>query len=139
MTANNPHDVTNKLFAIATTFALFMAGGLTVPASAFPDDIVLTGFARDFLSSHEDFAVAPPVPDGNGHYAGNVSQILGADGAPLQVHGVTGFNIDFGSLVHGMPYAARLSSSAMCFRASAVVILCISSSWVPSLDGVGRP
>ena len=47
--------------------------------------------------------------DGLGHYAGNVSQVLGVDGAPLQVHGVTDFNIDFGTLVPGVPYAARLT------------------------------
>ncbi len=107
------YDSRNRLRCIATTLTLFALGSLTVPASAFPpppgDQIVLTGFARDFLAGHPDFDVPPPVPDGNGHYAGNVSQLLGADGAPLQVHGVTDFNIDFGNLIPGVPYAARLS------------------------------
>ena len=100
------------------SFALVICalGGLAVPASAFPgngngngngNEIVLTGFARDFLASHPDFATVPA--DGFGHYAGNVSQLLGADGAPLQVHGVSDFNINFGSLIPGVPYAARLS------------------------------
>jgi len=105
---NQQHRSTTTL--LATTLTLLALGGLTAPVSAADGDkIVLTGFARDFPASHEDFAVLPPVPDGNGHYAGNVSQILGADGAPLQVHGVSDFNINFGSLVPGTPYAARLT------------------------------
>jgi hypothetical protein len=103
---NQPHRSTTTI--LATTLTLLASGGLTAPVSA-GNKIVLTGFARDFLASHEDFAVLPPVPDGNGHYAGNVSQILGPDGAPLQVHGVSDFDISFGSLIPGVPYAARLS------------------------------
>ena len=89
---------------------LVVSGGLTVSVSVAqpaPQQIVLTGFARDFLAGHEDFDVSPA--DGFGHTAGNVSQILGADGAPLQVHGVWDFNITFGNLIPGVPYAARLT------------------------------
>jgi hypothetical protein len=81
---------------------------VSVAYSAPGDQIVLTGMVRDFTSTHEDFG--DPEPDhGYGHYAGNVSQIIGDDGAPLQVHGVTDFEILFGTLVPGVPYAARAS------------------------------
>ncbi len=109
---NAQYDLKNRLRCIATTLTLFALGSLTVPASAFQappsDQVVLTGFARDFLGSHPDFDVAPPAA-GNGHYAGNVSQLLGVDGAPLQVHGVMDFTINFGTLIPGVPYAARLT------------------------------
>jgi len=102
----------NRFLCIASALALFASGGLTQSVSAFPppppgDQVVLTGFARDFLGSHPDFDVMPT--DGFGHYAGNVSQVLGADGAPLQVHGVVDFTINFGTLIPGVPYAARLT------------------------------
>lgn len=87
----------------------FVLLSLMVPAATAwpgPDDVILTGMVRDFHASHPDFG--DPEPNyGYGHYAGNVSQIIGDDGAPLQVHGVTNFEIDFGSLVPGDPYAAR--------------------------------
>ena len=100
----------NRLPGIATVFALLAPSGLTVSVSVAqsgPPQIVLTGLARDFLAGHPDFDVTPM--DGFGHYAGNVSQILGADGAPLQVHGVSDFDITFGTLIPGVPYAARLT------------------------------
>ncbi len=100
---NNKHyNSIDGLLCITTALTLFALGGLTVPASAFPangngngggngnangngngnsDQITLTGFARDFISSHPDFNVTPA--DGMGHYAGNVSQVLGLDGRPL--------------------------------------------------------
>ena len=57
---------------------------VSVAYSAPGDEIILTGMVRDFLSTHPDFG--DPEPDnGYGHYAGNVSQILGGDGRPLQV------------------------------------------------------
>ena len=90
-------------------------GGLTAitflasaTMAAPPVEVVLTGMARDFHASHPDFGDLEP-DQGYGHYAGNVSQILGEDGAPLQVHGVTDFEITFGTLVPGDPYAARAS------------------------------
>ncbi len=111
---DNRFGSTDRLRCIAIALALIASGGLTQSVSAFPppppgDEIVLNGFARDFIGSqHPDFNAAAPDA-GFGHYAGNVSQVLGVDGAPLQVHGVTDFNIDFGTLVPGVPYAARLT------------------------------
>ncbi len=89
--------------------AFLLAGSLTAAASGQGgSDVTLTGLVRDFKAVHPDFGDREP-DHGYGHYAGNVSQILGPDGAPLQVHGVTDFDIFAGMLVPGVPYAARLS------------------------------
>jgi fibro-slime domain-containing protein len=45
-----------------------------------PETIVLKGTVRDFRKAHPDFAVDPVY--GDGHYAGNVALMLGADGRP---------------------------------------------------------
>jgi fibro-slime domain-containing protein len=100
------HLTTVEKYALG--LGLLAACAAPAPRAAAEDDVVLTGMARDFLSSHPDFG-EPVADQGDGHYAGNVSQILGSDLAPLQVHGVSDFEITYGTLVPGVPYAARLS------------------------------
>ncbi|NNF41950.1 MAG: hypothetical protein HKN62_02695, partial [Phycisphaerales bacterium] len=93
-------------------------GGAAVVSFSLPDTVTvptihaaggtgvrLTGIVRDFPVTHPDFNVVPA--DGAGHYAGNVATLLGDDGRPLQVHGVSNFTIEFGKIVPGIPYAAR--------------------------------
>ena len=102
----NRRGWTYTLISGATALTFLLSG--PAMAQVDGDEIVLTGLVRDFHASHVDFGDPEPV-DGYGHYAGNVSQIIGSDRAPLQVHGVSDFEITFGTLIPGVPYAARAS------------------------------
>ncbi len=53
----------------------------TAGAEPEPEILVLQATIRDFTSGHPDFGVAPA--GGLGHTAGNIAELLGADGMPL--------------------------------------------------------
>ena len=58
--------------------------GYVISTSALaypPDELILGGMVRDFLTTHADFATTPA--EGLGHYAGNVRKYLSLDGTPI--------------------------------------------------------
>jgi fibro-slime domain-containing protein len=65
------------LLALAGGVSLLMPESVSIPAAqaqSGPSEYTITGLVRDFLSSHPDFNIFPPV--GFGHYAGNVDTVL---------------------------------------------------------------
>lgn len=69
-----------KVLAIAAVL-MFLILNLFTPGTALAFQTYMPGIVRDFQRSHPDFDITPV--GGYGHYAGNVSETLGADRRPV--------------------------------------------------------
>ena len=125
-----------KVMAVTAVLS-YLILNLFTPGTALAFQTYIPGIVRDFQRSHADFDITPSA--GYGHYAGNVTEALGADRLP--VYTGSGSKVDIEWLdVNNIPIAPHLYVGVSPILLSTAPLLstdAVMDTWYP--DGTFGP